>query len=254
MLDHQQISPNIFRITLYSEYLATHAQPGQFVEVRVSKTSAPLLRRPISFHRIAPEHKTFELLYEVIGQGTETLSRSRVSDEIDVLGPLGTGFTIDPAKKLHILVGGGMGAAPLLALAETLKAKKPYVLIGGQNKDKIYCEKELKAVTDQVLIATDEGSYGRKGFISDLLIDFLDNQLTTHNFPLSTIYTCGPRAMLKAVSEIAFQKKIDCQVSMEERMACGIGTCLGCVVKTKSGYQRVCKEGPVFNSGEIIWE
>lgn len=258
VLDHQQLGPRYFKLTLLSPYISSHGQPGQFVQVRVANGYDPLLRRPISLHRISQEHKTFELLYEVIGQGTEILSKITVGSELDVLGPLGRGFAIDQGKAVHILVGGGMGVAPLLALASFVASRESpvalYVLIGGKTKAYVIGEKEFRAVTDQVLVSTDDGSYGKKGLISDLLLDFLDNQLTTNNLQLTTIYCCGPKAMLKAVGELAWQKKIDCQVSMEERMACGIGTCLGCVIKTKNGYKKVCDEGPVFNSQEVIWD
>jgi len=261
ILDHKKLTSNFLKLTLESAYISSHAEPGQFVNVKCSEEYDPLLRRPLSIHRTSKEHKKFELLYEVVGRGTELLSKFSVGQKLDVLGPLGKGFAIDEKKQIAILVGGGMGVAPLLALAEDLKEtgnRKPetgiHIFIGGNTRANVLCEKEFKAVTDQVMIGTDDGSYGKKGFISDILLEFLENQLTTHNFQLSTIYSCGPKEMLRAVAEIAFQKKIDCQVSMEARMACGIGTCLGCVIKTKDGYKKVCDQGPVFDSKEIIWK
>ena len=256
ILDHQKVATQHFKLILSSAYISSHAEPGQFVSVRISDEYDPLLRRPLSIHRTSKEHKTFELLYEVVGKGTELLSKHTVGQELDILGPLGKGFQVDPKKQIAILVGGGMGIAPLLALAESLTGtdKAIYVFIGAGSRNKVLCEQIFKGITDQVLVSTDDGSYGKKGFVSDILLDFIDNQLTTHNFPASTIYTCGPKEMLKAVTEITFQKKIDCQISMEAYMACGIGTCLGCVIKTKDGYKKVCDEGPVFNSKEIIWQ
>jgi dihydroorotate dehydrogenase electron transfer subunit len=260
ILEHQKVAPQHFKLTISSDYIASHGSPGQFVNVRCGEGYDPLLRRPLSLHRILKEHKRFELLYEVVGKGTEILSQASVGSELDILGPLGNGFVIDKNKKIALLVGGGMGIAPLAALAEQISNDKSqmtnalYILIGAKNKRCLLCENELKQLSDQVLISTDDGSQGRKGLISDILVDVLENQLTTHNFQLSTIYACGPRPMLKAISEIAMQKKIDCQISMEERMGCGIGTCLGCVVKTRSGYKKVCDDGPVFNAKEIIFE
>jgi dihydroorotate dehydrogenase electron transfer subunit len=128
-----------------------------------------------------------------------------------------------------------------------------YLLSGHSARECVVCETELKAAADQLLFSTEDGSYGKRGLISDVLLDFLNNQLSVSSYQLSVIYTCGPRAMLKAVAEIAFQKKIACQVSMEGRMACGIGACKGCALKTKSGYKMVCKDGPVFNAEELIW-
>jgi len=253
ILDHQQIGPRYFKLTLLSKYIAAHAEPGQFVQVKCADSFDPLLRRPLSLHKINAEHETFELLYEVVGKGTELLTKYFVGEELDILGPLGEGYKLDPAKKTHILVGGGLGIAPLRALADKVKSNELFILLGAKTKEGVRCEAELKAVANQVVVSTDDGSYGQKGFISDLLLDFLDNTLLTANWPLATIYACGPRAMLKAVAEIAFQKKIDCQLSMEERLACGIGACKGCAIKTANGYKMVCKDGPVFNSQEIRW-
>lgn len=257
ILSHKKVAPKHYHLILSSAYISSNSQPGQFVNVRCSEEFDPLLRRPLGVHAVSPKHKTFELLYEVVGKGTELLSNYSVGQEIDILGPLGTGFELKKDKKIAILVAGGMGIAPLLALASKLHMSNDKlqinILIGAKTKDLVLCEKECKALTDQVIVATDDGSYGKKGLVPDVLLDILENKLETHNLDTTTIYSCGPKAMLKAVSEIAFQKKIDCQVSMEAYMACGIGTCLGCVTKTKSGLKRVCKEGPVFDSKEIIW-
>jgi len=262
ILDHQKLSPKYLKLILSSAYISSHAEPGQFINVRCGEGYEPLLRRPFSLHRISKEHKTFELLYEIVGEGTERLSRYTVGGEIDVLGPLGEGFKIDPKKQIAVLAGGGMGVAPLLALAEQIAQDKLltthtyalYIMIGGKNRDCVLCEEDFRKVSDQVLTATDDGSYGKKGLITDLLLDFLDNQLPTSNFQKTTIYACGPKAMLRAISEIAYQKRIDCQISTEEHMACGIGACKGCPTKTKSGLKMVCKDGPVFDAKEIIWE
>lgn len=261
ILEHQKVGPQHFKLTLASSYIASHAEPGQFVNVRCADGCDPLLRRPFSFHRISKERDTFDLLYDVHGWGTEALTKFFVGEEINVLGPLGKGFVIDPQKQIHILVGGGMGIAPLLSLANHLTsynlelrtAKALYVLMGAKDKAHVLEETSFRKITDQVMISTDDGSYGKKGFISDLLLDFLNNQLTTYDLQLTTVYACGPRPMLKAVAEITAQKKIDCQVSMEERMACGIGACKGCATKTTSGYQTVCRHGPVFKAEEIVW-
>lgn len=253
ILDHQKIGPRFYKLTLLSPYIATHAEPGQFVEIRCSDSYDPLLRRPISLHRINPEHETFELFYEVVGRGTELLTKYFVGEELDVLGPLGSGFKVDPGKKAHILVGGGMGVAPLRALADKVKGSKPFILIGARTKECVQCEAELKEVAGQVIVGTDDGSHGKKGLVSDLLLDLLENTLGTKNWGLTEVYACGPKAMLKAVAEIAWQKKIDCQLSLEERMACGVGACKGCAIMTKSGYKMVCKDGPVFDAKEITW-
>ncbi|MCU0640483.1 MAG: dihydroorotate dehydrogenase electron transfer subunit [Candidatus Margulisbacteria bacterium] len=267
VLVHQPIGPRFYQLTLLSRDIATQAQPGQFVEVKCADGYVPLLRRPISLHRIDPQNETFTLLYEVVGQGTELLAKAAVGAELDILGPLGTGFKIDPAKKTHLLVGGGMGVAPLMALAEEVKIQKSkaclpdrqvksldlFILIGARNKECVQCEGELKAVADQVIVSTDDGSYGQKGFVSDQLLDIINNRLSVVSCQSSVIYACGPRPMLKAVAQIAAQKQIDCQLSLEERMACGIGACKGCAVLTTSGYKMVCKDGPVFNASDLVF-
>lgn len=255
ILDHQQVAPQHFKLIISSKYISSHAEPGQFVNVRCGEDYDPLLRRPLSIHRISAEHERFELLYEVVGKGTEILSKYSVGSELDILGPLGKGFNLEK-KEIAILVGGGMGVAPLLALADALKNKVKviYVLIGSKNRGRVLAEASFKEITDQVLVSTDDGSYGKMGFISDILIDVLENTLEEHDLDLTSIYACGPNLMLKAVTDIAFQKKIPTQLSMEQHMACGIGTCLGCVIQTKNGYKKVCDDGPIFDAKEIIWQ
>lgn len=253
ILDHQKVGPRHYKLILSSAYISSHTEPGQFVNVKCSESRDPLLRRPLSVHRVSPEHKTFELLYEVVGKGTELLTRYFVGEEIDILGPLGQGFKVDPNKQIHILVAGGMGVAPLRALSEQITGHVVYVFVGARTSDLVLCEEQFRKITDQVLVATDDGSYGKKGFISDILFDFIENGLATRDSRLATVYACGPRPMLKAIAEMASQKGIDCQLSMEERMACGVGACLGCAIKTKSGYKMVCKDGPVFEAKELVW-
>jgi dihydroorotate dehydrogenase electron transfer subunit len=250
--DHKQVGPRHYLLALVSQYIATHAQPGQFVNVRCSDSFNPLLRRPISLHRINAGQGMIELLYEVVGKGTELLTKNPIGSELDVLGPLGEGFKLDPAKKIHLMVGGGMGIAPLRALGESLKGAR-YIFLGAKDKESLVCGDKCGEIADQVALSTDDGSAGKKGLVTDLLLEFIENQLPTSDFLLSTIYACGPRPMLKAVAEIAMQKQIDCQVSMEERMACAIGACKGCAIKTRSGYKMVCSDGPVFDAKELIW-
>jgi len=249
VLDHQQLTPEHFKIALESSYIPSHAQPGQFVEVRCADAVDPLLRRPLGIHTVSKDY--FELLYEVVGKGTELLSQRKIGEQVDVLGPLGNGFKVN-TKKNAIIIAGGMGAAPLLYLARQLtnnKSQTTNIFIGAKTKAKLLCEKEFKGLTDKVMITTDDGSYANKGYISDLLFHHLEENRQTD----AVIYACGPKPMLKQVAEIVFQKGLDCQVSMEARMACGIGACLGCVIKTNNGYKKVCDDGPVFNSKELVW-
>jgi len=188
------------------------------------------------------EEKSFEILYEIKGEGTRFLSQYEEADDLDILGPLGNGFKIDLNIKNAILVAGGIGIAPLTFLAEELVKEKINVTLILGSKTKL--DIPLSAIGYKLLICTEDGSEGTKGLATDLLNEFVRAQ----NFAPLQIYACGPKAMLKAVAQIT-----NCQVSLEEIMACGVGACLGCAVKTKDGYKMVCKDGPVFNSEDIIW-
>ncbi len=253
VLEHQQLTPAYLKLTLASDYISSHGSPGQFVNVRVSGDSAPLLRRPLSLHRVDPAKQTFDLLYEVIGKGTELLTKVKVGEELSVLGPLGSGFKVE--KKIALLVAGGMGIAPLRFLAQEAlkKTKAVYVFIGAKTHGQIICEEEFRQLGCQVLVATENGTAGKKGLITDILNEFLSSSIERSDLGLSAIYTCGPRAMLKVVSEIAQQKQIPCQISLEAWMACGLGACKGCAVDTKKGYKMVCEDGPVFSAEDIKW-
>ncbi|MFA4906380.1 MAG: dihydroorotate dehydrogenase electron transfer subunit [Candidatus Margulisiibacteriota bacterium] len=253
VLDHQNLNSTYFKLTLASDYISSHGRPGQFVEVRVSNDTDPLLRRPISLHRTDPAKKTFELLYEIVGQGTEMLSKVKIGEELSILGPLGSGFKLD--QKIALLVAGGMGIAPLRFLAEQAirQTKAVYVFIGAKTHEQVIGEDDFRQMGCQVIVATEDGSVGSKGLITDLLIHFIDTQLSALDAPRSTIYSCGPHAMLKVIAEIAQQKKIEAQVSLEAWMACGLGACKGCAIETNNGYKMVCEDGPVFDCKEIIW-
>ena len=262
ILKNKEIAGGFYRMALESKYLAKAAQPGQFVEVKCSDGPEPLLRRPLGVHRISKIG--IELLYEVVGRGTELLAQKKGGELLDIIGPLGNGFNMDPGPRslAPVLVAGGNGVAPLLFLAERLvsKNKNVHVLIGGRSKSHVLCEKDFKKLGANVKIATEDGSKGHKGLVTDLLNDFLRN---TNDERRTTIYTCGPTEMLKTVAAIAREDNIPCQVSLEERMACGVGVCLGCPVKVKitgyglrvTGYEykMVCKDGPVFSAEEIAW-
>ncbi|MBN2453227.1 MAG: dihydroorotate dehydrogenase electron transfer subunit [Candidatus Omnitrophica bacterium] len=242
-----------YKMRLASAYLAAGSRPGQFVEIRCARGEDPLLRRPLGVHNIVPGG--IEVFYEVVGAGTKLLSAKRAGESLDIIGPLGSGFDIKKGRAANILVAGGIGVAPLVALAGKLSRDKTaaagmQVLIGAKTKSHVMCEGEFRKYGARVSVSTEDGSRGRKGFITDILKDILGNGLTSGN---TAIYSCGPMGMLKAVSRIAREHGIPCQVSLEERMACGVGVCLGCPVKTRDGYKMVCKDGPVFNAEEIAW-
>ncbi|MFH0838688.1 MAG: dihydroorotate dehydrogenase electron transfer subunit [Candidatus Omnitrophota bacterium] len=241
-----------YLMSLASRSIAVSAKPGQFIHIRCSQNNVPLIRRPFSIHSVMSQKGTFEILYEVKGTGTGILSGKKPGDTVDVIGPLGNGFDIKKAKEKSppLLVGGGMGIAPLLFLAQALARHDATVLIGAKTTKQILCEKDFKDVCRFVNIATDDKSAGFGGYVSDLLKKEI--------FPLksrpSVIYACGPHALLKKVAKLAKQYKIECQVSLETFFTCGVGACLGCAVKTIYGYRLACKDGPIFNAEEVLWE
>jgi dihydroorotate dehydrogenase electron transfer subunit len=196
-----------------------------------------ILRRPFSIHRI--REKGVEVLFKIKGAGTEWLSKRSAGDILDIAGPCGKGFKIEDKKC--VLIGGGIGIAPLLSLAESLK-EKPIILIGAKNRDEILCVKDFEAIGADVAIATEDGSFGYRGYVTELL---------SEKYP---IYACGPRAMLKKIAEFAKKNGVSCQVLVEERFGCGVGACMCCAVLTKKGYKRVCADGPVFSAEELLWE
>lgn len=254
ILSNFKVNDKYFKLGLESRGLEKQARPGQFIMLEVSDIIGPLLRRPLSIHDTSAGR--LELLYEVIGKGTTILSQRKPGEYLDIIGPLGNGFSIAKPQS-SILVAGGMGVAPLVYLAKKMVIRKsgnqeirnPLVLIGAKTKRHILCESEFKKLGYAVKVATDDGSRGLNGRVSELL----QNTLSTIDYRLSTIYACGPHLMLKEVARIAQEHDIPAQVSLEAHMACGIGACLGCVVETKDGYRRVCKDGPVFKAQELTY-
>jgi dihydroorotate dehydrogenase electron transfer subunit len=252
ILGNLKLCEGYFKLKLFSRGIASAALPGQFVMLRISEAAVPLLRRPLGVHNVNLKSGAVDLLYEVVGKGTELLSRKKPGEYIDILGPLGNGFDLRRPKVERIapiLVAGGMGVAPLVFLAEKLKAKKCLVLIGARTKEQLLCVKDFARLGCKVKVATDNGSAGFKGRVTGLL----KNELVAQACRQSMIYACGPEPMLKALSCLAENCNIPAQLSLEAHMSCGFGACLGCVVNTVNGYKRVCKEGPVFLADQIVW-
>jgi len=272
---NKEIAPGHFKIAFSAPLIAKKAKPGQFVHVLIGGDT--LLRRPFSIHSVNGKRSAvsgIEILYKVVGRGTELLSKKKPGESLDIIGPLGNGFKLPVTPRLrsgqasyglrvtNVLIAGGMGVAPLVFLAEKLsnpkaqsptcperKRGKPTALIGARDKKSLVCVNELKKLGCDVKIATDDGSAGHKGFVSELL----KKELTAQSPKPMALYACGPNPMLKEIAKICKENKINCQVSLEEKMACGVGACLGCAVMTKDGYKMACKDGPVFNAEEIIW-
>ncbi|MBI4727625.1 dihydroorotate dehydrogenase electron transfer subunit [candidate division TA06 bacterium] len=243
IVSHQKIAPDVFLLSFRSDYLAAKARPGQFVHLKPSGPWPLLLRRPFSINRI--KGKNIFIMYRVAGRGTSILSSLPQGAELDVMGPLGNGFEIDKKYSDHLILAGGIGLAPMQFLADRLKTMKlnARLFYGcSGKKDLLPC-----AVPGKV-IATDDGSCGYKGFVTDAFLSRINK------FRTPVVYACGPWPMLKKTARICRENKIDCQVSLEAFMACGVGACQGCVVKGVKEYLTVCRQGPVFNSREIDWE
>jgi len=258
VISNFNIKLNYFKLEVYAPLIAKYAQPGQFVNIRVNQTCYPLLRRPFSIHKV--DDAKIEILYETKGEGTRILSQYKPHQTLDIIGPLGKGFTILDDRNLNILVGGGMGIAPLLFLANRIANQKTkglldsqkIILMGANTKKRILCEEEFKRLGFKVKFSTDDGTKGFKGKVTNLLKIFLNNQPPKSMLSMA-VYACGPLPMLEEVCLICKKYKIFSEVSLETHLACGLGMCLGCVIKTKSGHKRICKDGPVFKTEEIIW-
>ena len=220
--------------------------PGQFVEVRVDGSPSTFLRRPISINFVDKSRNELWLLVAMVGEGTRWLAQLRPGNTVNCLLPLGSGFSLS-ATPSPLLVGGGVGVAPLLFLGKTLKegGVEPTFLLGARTKDDLLMLDEFRD-HGRVLVTTEDGSAGERGFVT--------NHSALQNERFSLIQCCGPTPMMKAVASYARRKNIDCEVSLENLMACGLGACLCCVEKTSDGNVCVCKEGPVFNINRLLWQ
>jgi dihydroorotate dehydrogenase electron transfer subunit len=254
VLSSEQLTEDIFRLTLLSPEIAKTARPGQFVMLRVAENSFdPLLRRPFSIHQ-ATEDGQLQLLYKVLGKTTRLMAGLQPGEVVDLLGPLGKGFTI-AAQKNICLIGGGLGAAPLFFLTTwLLRAFKaePLVLLGARHSAELQAlSAAFQKLGLQVVKATDDGSEGHHGYIVDMMAESLPNR----GGQPWRVYSCGPYPMLRAVSRFCHLKDHSCEVSLETMMACGISACLGCAIPRAGldGYLHACKDGPVFNAAQVAW-
>lgn len=240
IIDRQQLGERYFSLTLQHGGTMQPIAPGQFVEVRVEGEPGVMLRRPISIHDVDETRGTLTLLIQIVGNGTRRLAHLTIGEHLNLVYPLGHGFTTQmPTGSRVLMVGGGAGIAPLLHLAKVLKTKavKSTVLLGGRTADLIPVRDAFQPYA-KVGIATDDGSLGHKGLVVEHP-DFMGTY--------DIIYTCGPTPMMKAVARSAAARGIRCEVSLENMMACGVGACLCCVTDTDEGHRCVCKEGPVFD-------
>ena len=271
----EEVAAGHHLLELEAPDIAAHAVPGQFVHVRVSEASDPLLRRPISIARANKASGHIWLLSRTVGRGTAAIADMQPGSHLDIIGPLGNGFPIPdtadgrgrPSLRAGIevlLVAGGVGVAPLMFLADVLKAapQKHYVhgLYGAATEAALAMWLEFSGRCDEFTCSTDDGSAGEAGLVTEILardLARIDGGGERAGTPVPTrVYTCGPRPMMAAVARLCAEADVPCWASLEQFMGCGIGACLGCVVPTNrpDKYQRVCKDGPVFEAQEVAWE
>jgi dihydroorotate dehydrogenase electron transfer subunit len=228
--------------------IAAAVRPGQFVHVALPEFEAHVLRRPFSVYAADPAAGTIDLVYQVVGEGTRRLSRA-AEGRLSVLGPLGRGFDVPEGASRLLLVGGGLGAAPLHLLAGVLAGDGIDIVLGAQTATALIGLPDFTALLGpgHVHVTTDDGSAGVQGFTTVLA----ERLLAAH--PYDYVATCGPQPMQKAIARLAAAAGVTCDVSLERRMACGVGVCLSCVVDVTGGRARACVEGPVFRAAEVVW-
>lgn len=245
IVEHNHISDNVKELVLSAPQIVEQAKPGQFIHLKITDGNDPLLRRPISIASVDLDKGLLTLIYRIAGKGTKKLATLKQGDIVNCLGPLGNGFDLNCQKPL--LVGGGIGMAPLIFLAQRLVPCNIDILMGGRTKTEMCWHELFQDIVEEIHVTTDDGSLGTKGFTVDVLPDLLKTG------KYDTIYVCGPHIMMEKVSAIAKEYNIPCQVSLEKHMACGIGACLSCTCQTNDGKRKkVCTDGPVFYAEEVF--
>ena len=251
IISNEKVGRDIWRMEIEAPGIANAAQIGQFVNVRVNGTIEPLLRRPISFHGIDKERGQIAFLYLVVGKGTALMTKMQPRSEIDLVGPLGRGFSPDFDGEKALVVGGGIGSAPLYPLLQALlkEGKTPKLLLGAADIRSIVGITLYDELDVDIAVATDDGSLGEKGFVTSLV----ERELAAGGYDY--IYGCGPLPMLQALEELSGKYQVPGEISTEAHMGCGLGICLSCAAKGKDGKNRkVCQDGPVFRLGELSYE
>ncbi|UCF83676.1 MAG: dihydroorotate dehydrogenase electron transfer subunit [Desulfobacteraceae bacterium] len=278
VIENRNISLNYHKLSLDIPSNAKLPLPGQFYNVRCGETKDPLLRRPFSMHRLIKREKAvhLEILYRVLGKGTEWLSRCKAGQKLDAIGPLGNGFVFQEDVKNVILIARGIGIAPLYGVAEAVlmqnQGARICILMGGRTKERIFYEKECRKI-GQSFFYTDDGSKGFQGSGPQLLRHLMECNKLPQSF---SMYACGPSPMLRDLSNISEKFELPGQVALEEHMGCGLGACLSCACPLKASYIRrnehwekpslhwsedgsqvyslICKDGPVYNIQEVDWD
>lgn len=247
VIEQKMIADGICSMWLDAKEIAVQAKPGQFISV-YSNDKSRVLPRPISICEIDREKGTLRIVYRVVGKGTEEFSKAEAGDSFEILGPLGNGFPIEEAKgKKVLMIGGGIGVPPMLQTAKEIEGEA--IIVSGYRNQDLFLKEELESA-GTLFIATEDGSVGTKGNVVDAI---RENQIEA-----DMMFACGPKPMLRALKNYALEKGIPCWISMEEKMACGVGACLACVCQSKDvdshshvHNKRICKDGPVFLSTEV---
>jgi dihydroorotate dehydrogenase electron transfer subunit len=257
IISNKELAPGIFELSFSSEYVSQRAKAGQFVNIKCSDGFDRILRRPLSICAVKKENNIVTVAYRQMGKGTLYLARKKAGDVLDLIGPLGNGFHVSEDYKNIAVVGGGIGIFPLLFLLQQMPYAFKTAYTGFRRKSCIVLETEFLQYSDKMLLATNDGTKGHKGLVTDLL-EWRMQEKRINGEKYDIIYTCGPVPMMKKVAELAEKAGIKCQVSLEQRMGCGIGACLACACKIKYDggwhYKRVCKDGPVFWGEEVDFD
>jgi dihydroorotate dehydrogenase electron transfer subunit len=278
VVSNKKVTETCWRVVLDSPQIAAEVKPGQFIHVKISGEGGPLFRRPFSvFRRVDLKGGSvgIEIVYKVIGTGTRQMTDLKKGDTMDVIGPLGHGFEWNREKPVQVVVAGGTGAACMFLLAEDISKAglELKVLLGADTKTSLLMQKEYKSLKAEMMISTDDGSYGYHGFVTQMLSEAFEKGKISSN---CVVYATGPEPMLKSLAPVVKKYQISTQVSMERHMMCGIGACLACICKVdpsniskrkeleashiqldagkEYGYGLVCKDGPVFNLDEVIFD
>lgn len=247
---NRRLADTLFLLDIESKDIASDLGPGQFIHVRIPGMDAHILRRPFSVYQVDRAKGTMSILYQTVGEGTRHLSTLQAPFSVDIIGPIGNCWEVPASAQDILLVAGGVGAAPLYIFAEQLIAagKKVDVVLGAQTKDALVALDPYESLLGcEPYCATDDGSWGYHGFCTGVVNELVESK------HYDWVACCGPEPMMKTVAEITLDKQIPTSISLEKRMACGIGACLSCVVMTTSGYKRSCVDGPIFDASEVVW-
>lgn len=256
ILENACVGPELYLMTLSSPIIASTVEPGQFVHMKVPGREAHILRRPFSVYARRERAGTLEILYRTVGSGSAHMSTLEPEDEgVELIGPVGRAWRPPADVRRALLVGGGVGAAPLFMLAETLVEAevRTDVVLGAQTETELVCRRRYEALLASApSCATDDGSFGRAGFCVSLVEESLAEARKTDT-PYDYLAVCGPEPLMRIVADMAREQGVCCEVSLERRMACGVGACLSCVVDTVDGKRRACVDGPVFDADKVVW-